>query len=119
MTGLIGFASGYAAMKECDTLLLLGTDFPYRQFYPEKAKVAQIDIRPESLGNRTHIDLGVLGDVGATVTALLPKLKPKGDWAFLRGRSGALQEGARGSRQAGREQAGQRHDPSAVSSRGW
>jgi pyruvate dehydrogenase (quinone) len=83
MTGLIGFASGYAAMKECDTLLLLGTDFPYRQFYPEKAKVAQIDIRAESLGNRTHIDIGVLGDVGATVTALLPRLKPKGDWAFL------------------------------------
>ena len=83
MTGLIGFASGYAAMKECDTLLLVGTDFPYRQFYPEKAKIAQIDIRPESLGNRTHIDIGVLGDVKTTITALLPKLKPKGDWAFL------------------------------------
>jgi pyruvate dehydrogenase (quinone) len=83
MTGLIGFASGYAAMKECDTLLLVGTDFPYRQFYPEKAKVAQIDIRPESLGNRTHIDVGVLGDVKATIAALLPKLKAKGDWAFL------------------------------------
>ena len=83
MTGLIGFASGYAAMKECDTLLLVGTDFPYRQFYPEKAKVAQIDIRAESLGNRIHLDLGVLGDVKATVAALLPRLKPKGDWAFL------------------------------------
>ena len=83
MTGLIGFASGYAAMKECDTLLLVGTDFPYRQFYPEKAKVAQIDIRAESLGNRVHIDLGVLGDAKATVAALLPRLKPKGDWAFL------------------------------------
>jgi pyruvate dehydrogenase (quinone) len=83
MTGLIGFASGYAAMKECDTLLLVGTDFPYRQFYPEKAKVAQIDLRPESLGNRTHIDVGVLGDVKATLAALLPKLKIKGDWAFL------------------------------------
>src|SRR5262252_3645072 len=83
MTGLIGFASGYAAMKECDTLLLVGTDFPYRQFYPEKAKIAQVDIRPESLGNRVHIELGVLGDVGATVSALLPKLKQKGDWSFL------------------------------------
>ena len=46
MTGLIGFASGYDAMMACDMLLMLGTDFPYRQFYPEKAKVAQIDLRP-------------------------------------------------------------------------
>jgi pyruvate dehydrogenase (quinone) len=83
MTGLIGFASGYAAMKECDTLLLLGTDFPYRQFYPEKARIAQVDLRAESLGNRVHLDLGVLGDVGATAQALLPRLKPKTDRSFL------------------------------------
>jgi len=83
MTGLIGFASGYAAMKECDTLLLLGTDFPYRQFYPENARIAQVDIRAESLGNRAHIELGVLGDVGTTVEALLPRLKPKADRSFL------------------------------------
>src|SRR5258707_10383084 len=83
MTGLIGFASGYAAMKECDTLLLLGTDFPYRQFYPEGAKVAQVDIRPESLGNRCHLTLGVVGNVGATVAALLPKLKKKAERKFL------------------------------------
>jgi pyruvate dehydrogenase (quinone) len=83
MTGLIGFASGYAAMKKCDTLLLLGTDFPYRQFYPEGAKVAQVDIRPESLGNRCHLTLGVAGDVGATVTALLPKLRQKTDRKYL------------------------------------
>src|SRR5712664_3653970 len=83
MTGFIGFTSGYAAMKNCDTLVLLGTDFPYRQFYPEGAKVAQIDIRPESLGNRCHLALGVVGDVGATVTALLPKLKKKGDRKYL------------------------------------
>jgi pyruvate dehydrogenase (quinone) len=70
-------------MKECDTLLLLGTDFPYRQFYPEKARVAQVDLRPESLGNRVHLDLGVLGDVGATVQALLPRLRPKTDRSFL------------------------------------
>jgi pyruvate dehydrogenase (quinone) len=83
MTGLIGFASGYAAMKECDTLLLLGTDFPYRQFYPEKARIAQVDIRAESLGNRCRIELGVVGDVGATIAALLPKLKAKIDRSFL------------------------------------
>src|SRR5476651_2531441 len=83
MTGLIGFASGYAAMKECDTLLLLGTDFPYRQFYPENAKVAQVDLRASNLGNRCRLDLGVLGDVGATLAALMPKLKQKPDRTFL------------------------------------
>jgi len=83
MTGLIGFASGYKAMKECDTLLMLGTDFPYRQFYPEEARIAQVDLRAESLGNRCRIDLGVVGDVGATVAALLPMLKAKSDRAHL------------------------------------
>ncbi|MDP3240444.1 MAG: ubiquinone-dependent pyruvate dehydrogenase [Reyranella sp.] len=83
MTGLIGFSSGYAAMKECDTLLLLGTDFPYRQFYPEKARVAQVDIRPESLGNRCRLDIGVVGDVGDTIAALLPRLKARTDRSFL------------------------------------
>jgi pyruvate dehydrogenase (quinone) len=83
MTGLIGFASGYAAMKECDTLLLVGTDFPYRQFYPEKARIAQIDLRAESLGNRCRLDLGVVGDVGATLAALQPRLKAKTSRAFL------------------------------------
>ena len=102
MTGLIGFASGYAAMKECDTLLLLGTDFPYRQFYPERARIAQIDIRAESLGNRTHVDLGVLGDVGTTVKALLPLAPTQGRPLLPRRSDGALPSGARGPRQARR-----------------
>ncbi|MEP9401235.1 ubiquinone-dependent pyruvate dehydrogenase [Sphingomonas sp. VNH70] len=83
MTGLIGFSSGYDAMMGCDTLLMLGTDFPYRQFYPEQAKVVQIDLRPENLGRRTAIDLGVVGDVGATIAALLPRLTTARDGAFL------------------------------------
>jgi len=83
MTGLIGFSSGYDAMMGCDTLLMLGTDFPYRQFYPETAKVAQIDLRPENLGRRTAIDIGLVGDVAATIDALLPLLKPGRDTAFL------------------------------------
>jgi pyruvate dehydrogenase (quinone) len=83
MTGLVGFASGYAAMKECDTLLLLGTDFPYRQFYPEHAKVAQVDLRAESLGNRCRLDIGVVGTVADTIAALLPRLKPRTERAFL------------------------------------
>ncbi|MEJ1975910.1 MAG: hypothetical protein WDN49_07170 [Acetobacteraceae bacterium] len=52
MTGLVGFSSGYHAMMRCDTLLMLGTDFPYRQFYPTNAKIAQVDLRPENLGRR-------------------------------------------------------------------
>ncbi len=84
MTGLIGFSSGYDAMMACDTLLMLGTDFPYRQFYPEKAKVAQIDLRPENLGRRTAIDLGLVGDVGATIDHVLPLLTREHDGAFLR-----------------------------------
>ena len=83
MTGLIGFSSGYATMLACDTLLMLGTDFPYRQFYPEHAKIAQVDIRPENLGRRCRLDLGVVGDVADTIEALLPKLAPKADRKHL------------------------------------
>lgn len=83
MTGLIGFSSGYRAMLECDTLLLLGTGFPYRQFYPEKAKIAQVDLRAGSLGRHCRIDLGLIGDVGATITALLPRLPLKTDRTHL------------------------------------
>ena len=83
MTGLIGFSSGYAAMKGCDTLLMLGTDFPYRQFYPEGGKIAQVDIRPENLGRRCRLDLGLVGDVAATLAALLPKLTVKDDRKHL------------------------------------
>ena len=79
MTGLIGFASGYYAMMDCDILLMLGTDFPYRQFYPTGKDVltAQIDIRPGQIGRRTSVDLGLVGDVKATLQALLPLLAPK------------------------------------------
>ncbi len=74
MTGLIGFASGYHAMGSCDALLMLGTDFPYRQFYPQDARIAQIDLRPEAIGRRAPVELGLVGDVKHTVGALLPKL---------------------------------------------
>ena len=83
MTGLVGFASGYAAMKDCDTLLLLGTDFPYRQFFPEHAKIAQIDMRPEALGNRCPLDLGLIGDVRETLQSLLPSIPEKVDSSHL------------------------------------
>ncbi len=84
MTGLIGFSSGYYAMKNCDTLLMLGTDFPYRQFYPDSGvHIAQIDTRPEHLGRRATIELGLVGDVVATIEALLPRLHEKTDTSHL------------------------------------
>ena len=83
MTGLVGFASGYKAMMNCDTLLLLGTDFPYRQFYPEHAKVLQVDIRAEALGNRCPLELGLIGTVKETLDALLPEIVEKTNTSHL------------------------------------
>jgi len=77
MTGLLGFASGFRAMDDADTLLVLGSDFPYTQFYPEGATTIQVDIRGEQLGKRHPLDLGLVGDVRATADALLPRLKEK------------------------------------------
>jgi len=74
MTGLLGFSSGYHAMMSCDLLLMLGTDFPYRQFFPEKATIVQIDIRGEQLGRRAKVDHGFVGDTRTTLRALLPHL---------------------------------------------
>ena len=79
MTGLIGFSSGYHAMMNADTLVLLGTQFPYRAFYPEKAKIIQIDINPGSLGAHCHVDQAYVGEVKSTLQALLPELTHKSD----------------------------------------
>ena len=86
MTGLIGFSSGYYAMLECDVLLMLGTDLPYRQFYPEgrDVRIAQVDLRAEQIGRRARVDVGVVGDVRTTVQALLPLLRPKTNDTHLR-----------------------------------
>src|ERR1700677_1024957 len=83
MTGLIGFSSGYYAMLGCDVLVMLGTDFPYRQFYPTDAKIVQVDIRGEKLGNRAPLTMGLVGDVQNTIAALLPRLRDKSDRTFL------------------------------------
>ncbi|MGV2292457.1 ubiquinone-dependent pyruvate dehydrogenase [Trinickia sp. YCB016] len=83
MTGLIGFSSGYHAMMSCDTLLLLGCDFPYRSFYPPEAKVVQIDHKGSQLGKRTPLALGLVGTVKETIAALLPKLQRKTDRSFM------------------------------------
>src|SRR4029450_12937433 len=83
MTGLIGFSSGYYAMLDCDVLLMLGTDFPYRQFYPRGVRAPQVDQRGEVIGRRAPVDVGVVGDVRQTIEALLPRLKEKGDGRHL------------------------------------
>jgi len=83
MTGLLGFGSAYEAMHECDLLLLLGTDFPFDKFLPTKPKVAQVDIRVDHLGRRSKLDLGIWGDVGETIRALLPMIEAKSDGTFL------------------------------------
>ena len=83
MTGLIGFSSGYRAMEHCDTLVLLGTDFPYRPFYPAGALVVQVDVRGEQIGRRVPVQFPLVGTVADTVDALLPLLKPKSDSAHL------------------------------------
>jgi pyruvate dehydrogenase (quinone) len=83
MTGLLGFASGYFAMMDCDVLLVLGSDFPYQQFFPERAVIAQVDVRAENLGRRARLDFGCVGDVRATLEALLPRLEAKADRKHL------------------------------------
>lgn len=89
MTGLIGGRAAYHAMHECDVLLLLGTDFPYEAFMPTQPKIAQVDIRADHIGRRSRLDLGLLGDVRETLSALLPLLQRKDDREHL---DGALRE---------------------------
>jgi pyruvate dehydrogenase (quinone) len=70
-------------MESCDALLMLGTDFPYRQFYPKDARIAQIDLRPEAIGRRTPVELGLVGQIAPTLRALMPRLKAKSDRKHL------------------------------------
>ncbi|MFC3651121.1 thiamine pyrophosphate-dependent enzyme [Dyella humi] len=82
MTGILGSKAGYNAILDCDTLLLLGADFAWRQFYPDKAKIVQIDIDPTHLGRRHHITFGAVGDIKPTLRALLPCLEENDDASF-------------------------------------
>ncbi|MFI8417764.1 ubiquinone-dependent pyruvate dehydrogenase [Serratia sp. NPDC078593] len=83
MTGLIGFSSGYHAMMSADTLILLGTQFPYRAFYPTDANIIQIDINPGHIGAHCAVNTALVGDIKTTLSALLPQLEPKSDRKFL------------------------------------
>ncbi len=83
MTGLLGFSSGYRAMEACDTLLMLGTDFPYPQFFPRDATIVQVDVRGEQIGRRAKVDVPVVGGVKETAAALLPRLRDRHDTRHL------------------------------------
>jgi pyruvate dehydrogenase (quinone) len=83
MTGLIGFSSGYRAMEHCDALVMLGTDFPYRDFFPEDVPIIQVDVRGEQIGRRVAVEYPLVGTVKDTVDALLPMLTVKTDSAHL------------------------------------
>ncbi|MCC3157232.1 ubiquinone-dependent pyruvate dehydrogenase [Hymenobacter sp. 15J16-1T3B] len=83
LSGLLGFHSGYEALMSCDALLLLGTDFPYAQFLPQDVRAVQVDIRPEHIGRRTRVEVGLVGDVAETLRLLLPQLTPKTDRRHL------------------------------------
>jgi pyruvate dehydrogenase (quinone) len=83
MTGLLGFSSGYHAMMNCDALFMLGTDFPYRQFYPTHAKIIQVDRLGDQIGRRTPVDLGLVGNVRDTLEALTPLVENKTDRSYL------------------------------------
>ena len=83
MTGLIGFSSGYRAMEHCDTLVMLGTDFPYRPFYPQGVPVIQVDVRGERIGRRVPVQVPMVGTVKDTIGALLPLIAPKADTGHL------------------------------------
>lgn len=99
MTGIFGGEAGYHALMTCDTLLLLGCDFAWRQFYPDKATIIQVDLDGSHLGRRHPVDLGVVGDVGATLDALLPRVTSRDDRHFL---AECLDHRARGVEKEGR-----------------
>ena len=85
MTGIIGGPAAYHAVLDCDALLLLGADFAWSQFYPNKAKILQIDEDPTHIGRRHPIAIGAVGDIKTTLEALLPRLQQHEDNAFLSG----------------------------------
>ncbi len=85
MTGIIGGPAAYHAVLDCDALLLLGADFAWPQFYPNKATIVQIDENPTHIGRRHPVAIGAVGDVRSTLQALLPRLQQHEDNAFLEG----------------------------------
>jgi len=84
MTGLLGLPAAFHSMHESDLLVLLGTDFPYPQFMPADCEIVQVDIKPERIGRRAKVTLGLHGSIKDTLISLLPMLKQKTDDSFLK-----------------------------------
>ena len=83
LTGLLGMPAGYHALMDADAILMLGTDFPYRQFFPENARVVQVDKHAEHIGRRTRVEVGLHGSVIETLGLLLPQLRSRPDATHL------------------------------------
>ncbi len=83
MTGLLGWGGATRALADCDLLVMLGTDFPYHAFLPAGKTIIQVDDKALHLGRRAAVDLGLVGDVGETLRALIPRLKERNDSPFL------------------------------------
>ncbi len=92
LNGQLGYQSGYDACNQAEVLVMLGCDFPYAEFLPTKNKIVQVDIKPERLGRRAKVDLGLAGDVGDTIRALLPLLQQHSDRTFLETMQQAFQK---------------------------
>ena len=84
MTGLLGLPAAFHSMHESDLLILLGTDFPYTPFMPTDCKIVQVDIKPERIGRRAKVDVGLCGSVKDTLAALLPLVDQKTDDSFVK-----------------------------------
>ncbi|SEB78448.1 pyruvate dehydrogenase (quinone) [Paramicrobacterium humi] len=82
--GLLGSLPSYNQMKDCDTLVMLGTNYPYGQFLPKsgQARAIQVDLKPEQMGLRYPTELNLWGDVKTTLDALIPHLEAKTDLAW-------------------------------------
>lgn len=109
MTGLLGIPSAHHAMMSCEVLLMIGTDFPYPQFYPTNAKIVQIDLRGEQLGRRAKLDCGLVGDAKATLRALLPKLDFHKDDEHLKASLAQFKKARKDLDELATEKAGDRH----------
>ena len=114
MTGLLGFSSGYHAMMNCDLLLMIGTDFPYQQFYPKDATVVQIDLRGEQLGRRTKVDYGFVGDTKATLQRSCQSWRQNRNDDHLKASLEHYQKARKGLDELATGEAGKKADPPSI-----
>ena len=81
--GMLGGKPAVKAMDDCDLLIMVGTDFPYQEFYPKSAKTIQIDLEPTRIGRRQPVDVGLVTHAGPTLAALTEGVTQREDGSFL------------------------------------